>query len=210
MIVGDPEAWADRFRSLDERLLERIAALWPACAGKLPSMPIEDAITINLSELLRQDDVVRQLFYWVQYHHEPKGLDPSGVFYSKGQMDLAAFLDQEGAHYLAYECKRLNVNFKSGFQSLATYYVTQGMMRFVTEQYAQGLAVGGMIGYVMDGDVSSARSHVDQAIASHTPLNKSSGPDALNAVARCARFCTSHWRANGSDIELRHAFLPFE
>ena len=37
MLVGDPAAWADQFRSFDARFLERVSAVWPRCIDNLPN-----------------------------------------------------------------------------------------------------------------------------------------------------------------------------
>lgn len=133
MIVGDPQAWKDRFVRLDERLLRRILHVWPACVALLPGQPGEDTITTNLVALLSQDPVVRRICYFVIYQHEPFGTHPGGAKFSKGKIDVAVLLDQERERYLAYECKRLNVIHREIRGSLATRYVKDGMMRFLTE-----------------------------------------------------------------------------
>ncbi len=207
MVFGELGGWAERFATLDERLLERIAALWPGCVKILSPQPLEDSITINLVALLHKDEVARQLCYWIEYQFEPFGLGTDGVRFSKGKIDMAAILNQDRDTYLAYECKRLNVIQSSGRQSLAAPYVTEGVMRFVTEQYAEGLTLGCMLGYVLDGDVAFARQQVGAALSRHTPANLSDFPDNIADVAGTMRFRTRHIRASGAAIELRHSFL---
>jgi hypothetical protein len=83
------------------------------------------------------------------------------------------------------------------------------MMRFLAEQYAEGLPVGCMLGYVMDGDLPFALLQVGQAIAANkTPLALIAGPAAGQAVLGTERFQTGHQRTT-SPIELRHLLLPF-
>jgi hypothetical protein len=210
MIIGDPHAWKARFITLDERLLNRILHVWPACMALLPGQPEEDTITINLVALLSQDAVVRRICYFIIYQHEPFGTHPSGTKFSKGKIDVAVLLDQERERYVAYECKRLNVVHKGTRGSLATRYVKDGMMRFLTEQYAEGLPVGCMIGYVMDGDLPFALTQVTGAIDAHkTPLGNIHGASPCQAIPGIERFSTLHQRANTSVIELRHVLLPF-
>lgn len=108
---------------------------------------------------------------------------------------------------MAYECKRLNVINGGSRSSLATLYVTQGMMRFLTEQYAEQLPVGCMLGYVLDGDVPFARSRIADAIGGHVPLALAEGPTPLAAIEQTERFRTTHTRPTGSKIELRHALF---
>ena len=210
MIIGDPQAWRARFITLDERLLSRILHVWPACLALLPGQPEEDTITINLVTLLSQDAVVRRICYFIAYQHEPFGKHPSGAKFSKGKIDVAVLLDQERERYVAYECKRLNVIHGGTRGSLATRYVKDGMMRFLTEQYAEGLPVGCMLGYVMDGDLQFALTQVNGAIDAHkTPLGNVNSALPSQVVHGIEHFSTVHQRANTSVIELRHALLPF-
>lgn len=207
MLIGDVQGWVDNFVSFDDRFLERIAAAWPACMAVLPEQPGEDDITINLVDRLAKDVVVRRLCHWVEYQFEPFGLAADGSKYSKGIIDIAVLFDWERERYLAYECKRLNVISSGSRSSLATVYVTQGMMRFLTEQYAEHLPVGCMLGYVLDGDVPFAQARIAGAIGSHVPLALTDGPTPLAAIETIERFRTRHTRPAGSEIELRHALF---
>lgn len=207
MLIGDVQGWADNFISFDDRFLERIAAAWPACMAILPAQPGEDDITINLVDRLAKDAVVRRLCHWVEYQFEPFGLAADGSKYSKGIIDIAVLFDWERERYLAYECKRLNVINAGSRSSLATVYVTQGMMRFLTEQYAEQIPVGCMLGYVLDGDVSFAQERLAAAIANHSPLILIDGPTPLASIDTIERFRTRHTRPTGSQIELRHALF---
>jgi len=209
MIVGDPHDWKDRFITVDERLLQRILHVWPTCVALLPDQPEEDTITINLVHLLSIDAAVRRICHFVIYQHEPFGTHPGGAKFSKGKIDIAVLLDQERERYLAYECKRLNV-IHGTRASLATRYVNDGMMRFLTEQYAEGLPVGCMLGYVMDGDLAFALTQINGAIAAQKArLGLLAGPASRQSIAGIERFSTSHQRPNKSNIELRHVLLPF-
>ena len=207
MLIGDAQGWLDNFVSFDDRFLERVAAAWPDSMALLPEQPGEDAITINLVDHLAKDAVVRRLCHWVEYQFEPFGLATDGSKYSKGIIDLAVLFDWNREKYLAYECKRLNVVNGGSRSSLATVYVTQGMVRFLTEQYAEHLPVGCMLGYVLDGDVPFAQSRIADAIGNHVPLVLTEGPTPLATIESIARFFTRHTLPTGSQIELRHALL---
>jgi hypothetical protein len=209
MVLGDLDVWAGRFISVDERLIERIAVVWPQCLALLPAQPEEDVITINLVQILSKDIVVRRICHWVEYQFEPFGTHPNGAKFSKGKIDIAVLIDWERERYLAYECKRLNVVQGGKRNSLATLYVTNGMMRFLTEQYAEALPVGCMLGYVIDGDVAFALRQLSNAISGHKPLELTNGPNAAAAINGIPRFLTAHKKAAGIRIELRHALLPF-
>ena len=209
--AGDPATWVVRFRSLDIRFLERVVAIWPKCAAALPSQPPEDTITINLVHLLSKDPGTRRLFHWLEFQFEPFGFTADDTAYSKGRIDMALILDGERERYLAYECKRLNVVHDGRTSSLATPYVMEGLARFVTEQYAENLWVGCMLGYVMDGDVETAETKIHAAIGNRRSLiGLTAGPETDRSVGEAKRFFSRHSRAaSGQEIEVRHALLPF-
>ena len=208
---GNSAEWAEKFRSFDVRFLECVTAVWPECLSRLRNQPPEDKITTNLVDLLEKNPLVRQMFHWVEYQYEPFGRMAGGNAYSKGKIDIAVFLDRERERYLAYECKRLNVKSNGGTKSLAARYVTEGMNRFVTEQYAESLPVGCMLGYVMNGKVSVAQSKIYAAIKDRRNLiGLTKGPVEEKPLGDAKRFSSRHIRTGGeTEIEIRHALLPF-
>ena len=216
--AGNPATWTDRFRSLDTRFLQRVVAVWPRCVAVLTNQlpeadqPPEDTITINLVHLLSIDPPARRLFHWLEFQYEPFGFRPDGTAYSKGRIDMALVLDGERERYLAYECKRLNVVHHGSRSSLATKYVKEGLVRFVTEQYAENLPVGCMLGYVMDGDVETAERKVHAAFDSQrSRIGLTAGPETDRSIGEVKRFFSRHLRAaSGQEIEVRHALLPFD
>ena len=209
MIAGDPAAWADRFRSFDEWFLERAVDVWPRCLAVLPDRPDEDVITTNLVDLLQRDSGIRRRFHWIEFQYEPFGRTSEGTAYSKGRIDVAVILNQDRDRYLAYECKRLNDVREDGRRSLAGEYVTEGLSRFVAEQYSANLPVGCMLGYVLDGDVAYAASSVREKIIACRPKIALIGqPRDEAAVGVATRFSSRHRRQGDGEIEVRHALLP--
>lgn len=211
MAIGDPNFWVSRFTSVDERLLNRIAAVWPKCTARFSAQPEEDQITINLIDILLKDEFVRSICYWIEYQFEPFGIAANGARFSKGIIDMAVLLDWDREHYVAYECKRLNVSYKGSRQSLATRYVNEGASKFVTEQYADGLPIGCMLGYVIDGDMRFAATQVAAAITANGASIRLQGDlSALPTIGIVERFMSTHLRgATSVPIEVRHALLPF-
>ena len=210
--AGDAAKWAERFRTLDIRFLERVVTVWPKCTAALPNQPPEDTITIGLVNLLLKDPGARRLFHWLEFQFEPFGFTDDGTAYSKGRIDMALILDGERERYLAYECKRLNVVYDGRTSSLATPYVKDGLVRFVTEQYAENLSVGCMLGYVMDGDVETAETRIHAAIDNQrSRIGLTAGPETDQSIGEARRFSSRHLRAgSGQEIEVRHALLPFD
>lgn len=211
MVVGDPSEWAIHFNSIDDRVMARIEGLWPQCLAVLPPNPEEDKITINLRSLLVKDAEARRIFHHLEYQFEPEGFTTDGLAFSKGKIDLAVLLDQGCTRYLAYECKRLNVFHGGSRQSLATPYVNEGVRRFITEQYAEGLPVGCMLGYVLDGDLSFARASIHTAVDTNKlGIGLITGPNGMIAIGVAERFSTDHLRpGSGEPIHVRHSLLPF-
>ena len=211
MVIGNPAIWAERLRSLDVRFLQCMIVVWPRCLEVLSGQPDENTITINLVDILSKDANARRLFHHLAYQHEPFGYTAEGTAYSKGKIDMALLLDQDHERYLAYECKRLNVVYSGKKSSLATPYVLEGVVRFVTEQYAENLPVGCMLGYVLDGNATAAKTKVHAAInAKKCHIALAAGPEDDQSLGIVTRFSSRHFRAsNGQEIEIRHALLPF-
>ena len=209
---GDSANWTERFRTLDIRFLERVVAVWPKCIAGLPNQPLEDAITIRLVSLLLKDSGARRLFHWLEYQFVPFGSTVDDTEYGKGRIDMALILDGERERYLAYECKRLNVVYPDKTSSLASPYVEEGLARFVTEQYAENLSIGCMLGYVMDGYVRTAEAKIHAAIDHQkSQIGLTFGPKSDGWVGDAKRFVSRHFRAaSGQEIEIRHALLPFD
>ena len=123
MAAGDPTAWAGRFRSFDERFLERVVALWPRCLTVLPPQPDEDTITANLVNLLQRDPDTRSRFHWIEFQYEPFGYTPEGTAYSKGSVDMAVILDQGSRHVSCVRVPASERTPRRRQESLAREYV---------------------------------------------------------------------------------------
>ena len=73
--------------------------------------------------------------------------------------------------YFCLEAKRLNARVKGVMKSLAHEYVKEGMQRFVEGKYSRQIHHGGMLGYVLDGDVArSMRNVLDNIRSRHAAL----------------------------------------
>ena len=128
-----------------------------------------------------------------------------------GRIDVRLFHGCKEDVYFAFECKRLNVLRKGARQSLAGEYADEGMARFVSGKYAGGLDAGGMLGYVMDGDLKSAMAAVKEAIEERrTELCMDSGdtPATSSVRPRNTRVKETSHRQAGKPFLIHHVFLP--
>lgn len=212
MLVGDPSFWVSKFRSFDDRFLERVVAVWPKCLAVLPSQPDEDSITANLVDILLHDPDTLRHFHWIEFQYHPFGHTTEGAASSKGSIDMAVILDQDRDRYLAYECKRLNEHRGDGRRSLAGRYVRDGLVRFVSGQYSENLPVGCMLGYVVDGDLVFADESVRAKIVEfRSDMALVKEPRTSTAIGGTIRFYSRHRRESGNaEIEVRHALLPMQ
>ena len=134
----------------------------------------------------------------------------------EGRNDLNFFPPQHYGQtvFFTVECKRLHVMRASGFKHLADLYVEKGIQRFVDGQYSSGLPCGGMVGYVMDGQVQTAFDNVQNEIACRLKSLCLLRRDALekpSSVLPSYEFSadTVHARSDG-DFKLHHLLLAVQ
>ena len=174
----------------------------------------ETRINNRLRKLLIQDVELRQ---------RPIDLDPEAYVYDDdtdqenpiGRLDFRFLYSTQTRHpwpYFAIEAKRLHVEFPSGWDSCVYKYVTdhQGMMCFIEQRYGKGLASGGMLGYVFDGNVEGARTSVAASIETSRDKLKTIPPFKLvlsSVLPDDSRVSeTTHALAHG-DFTIYHIFV---
>jgi hypothetical protein len=97
-----------------------------------------------------------------------------------GEIDLLVSCGLGYKVCFALEAKRLRVRSSSGrFVSGNDEYVKNGIMRFVTGQYAPFMEASAMLGYVYDGETDKARSGIDRYIKSKATELKLKSPKRL-------------------------------
>jgi hypothetical protein len=156
-LIGSPADWINLLDSLVPEILALVIATWeemPLPAGDA----LEDPISTALCERLRAGRNRLDLPFdiWTQLVE----LEPAAGE-DQGRMDIV-FKPMVPREYIYFclECKRLNVRTASGVRPYASEYVRFGMLRFVTGQYARLVRNGGMLAYVLDGDVPTAIGNV--------------------------------------------------
>jgi hypothetical protein len=208
-MIGNPSAWLVKFQDVHDKVLHVIKDVWPDCAKRFHTDALENRITDQLALMLQRDP--RSRGNWrVDPQHKLLDSDQAGDVVTKGFIDFIVIFDLNQDNYIAYECKRLNVLFPSGFQTLADKYVDEGIMRYVSAQYAQELPFGVMIGYVLDSNVPNAFTAVKSQIQSKAKrlrcISKSPVRN-LPQVSFLFPFTTGHSRPSG-EIEVQHLLLP--
>ncbi len=209
MLFGDLASWLPHFRTLEERLADAIEEAWPVCVAPLQrkkdALTHEDHITEHLVyALIRTKKVPGRVVY--QYALLVEDAEQNVSLLSN--IDFVLTIGDDEDIYLACECKRLNVTFRSGPKGLAREYVDEGLMRFITGQYANGLPFAMMLGYVMDAQSSRARRSLKQAMQFRsTEIGLQSERDLAFVNGRPLRFFTTHKCVAGHIIEVAHTLL---
>ena len=127
----------------------------------------------------------------------------------EGRTDIPAMLIEiflrSGEHdpHAIVECKRV----AGSASQLCDEYVREDIGRFRTGKYGANHAAGFMIGYLVLGVCDAVVTELNRRITRiYAPEEKlSSSLIVPESWVRQSR----HLRANGSTIELHHAFLPF-
>jgi hypothetical protein len=157
-LIGSPADWANLLDTLIPEILTLVIATWEEMP--LPaSNALEDPISTAFCERLRAGRNRCDLPFdiWTQLVE----LEPSAG-QDQGRMDIV-FKPMVPREYIYFclECKRLNVQTDAGVRPYASEYVRFGMLRFVTGRYASVVHNGGMLAYVLNGDVQAGVAAVE-------------------------------------------------
>lgn len=98
-----------------------------------------------------------------------------------GKIDLLVSCGLGYEVYFSIEAKRLRVCATGTHVTFygSPEYVKDGMMRFVTGQYAPKMRAGAMLGYVFDSKIEKARSSIDKCVRNRTKVLKMKPPSGL-------------------------------
>ena len=211
MLAGSPDTWLAQFRDLGEHMSEAIEAAWPICIRPLQTkkdaMTHEDHITEHLVQALKRTKKVPGR---IEYQHVLLIEDADGNVSLSSSIDFVLTVGDDEEVYLAYECKRLNVPYAARVRSLCAPYVKEGLMRFVTGQYSNGLPMAMMIGYVMNGDNDRARRGLRKAMKARTAtLGLTSEQDHPSVPGGSTRFSSTHTCRPGHSMRVEHYLLPW-
>jgi hypothetical protein len=163
VVVGSPAEWVDLIDPMVPAILSLVVSSWEEMPAHATD-ETEDNITLLLCRKLRQNKKARVLPF--QVRPQTIELDPlPGSDEETGRMDIVfiPITDDEDI-YFCLESKRLNVVKDGKPRTYASEYVKKGMIRFVTGFYAKAVRHGGMLAYVLDGNVPKAMSNVEANI----------------------------------------------
>ena len=206
---GAPDAWLDLIASLVPDILQLVWSTWQTMPPLAPNA-LEDPTTEEFCRRLRHSRSATELPFRIDIQMVELGETADA---EQGRMDIvfSPLLPTEYV-YFCLECKRLNATNAGSKRSYSTEYVVHGMTRFVTGQYASQVPQGGMLGYVLDGDVESAMNRISLAISRHrrdlgmrTPglMLKSTIPTAVTTLRE-----TQHRRKlTGQPFVIYHVFV---
>ena len=207
---GIPDPWLDLIASLVPDILELVWATWQTMPA-LASDALEDPTTEELCRRLRDSRTAAELPLRVDTQMVELG---ASVDVEQGRMDIvfSPTLPTERV-YFCLECKRLNVTKNGAKRGLASEYVEHGMMRFMTGKYAPEVHAGGMLGYVLDGNVADAIKRVSAAVGAQWEDLGMENPglllrSVLLPAVETARE-TRHKRGPGEErFVIHHLFAP--
>lgn len=211
VLAGSPGVWLAHFRDLGEQMAEAIEDAWPVCIKPLQSrkgaMTHEDHITEHLVQALRKTKKVPGR---ITYQYVLLAEDASGNVTTPSSIDFVLTVGDDEEVYLAYECKRLNVTYGTRVRNYCGPYVDDGLMRFVSGQYAKGLPMATMIGYVMDGNNATARRGLRRVMKLRTTTLRLTAEQDRHSTAGChTRFTSTHDCGSGYNMRVEHHLLPW-
>ena len=208
--LGAPDDWLDLISSLVPDILELVRSTWQTMPPLAPAA-LEDPTTEEFCRRLRQSRTSAKLPCRIDIQMVELGESADA---DQGRMDIvfSPLLPTEVV-YFCLECKRLNVTKSGSTRSYATEYVIHGMMRFITGQYASQVQHGGMLGYVLDGNVPGAIKRVSAVIGRRCEeLGMERPCSVLRSSIRTADASareTRHRRGpNGDRFVIQHLFPP--
>jgi hypothetical protein len=155
---GSPAEWTDLLDSQIPAILDLIIDAWegmPPPAGNAREDPVSEALCRKLRQSRDRCDLPFRI------DSQLVELDPAAGE-DQGRMDIVFSppVPRENI-YFCLECKRINARTGDGVRPYFVEYVRFGMMRFVRGQYAYAVRNGGMLAFVLDGDVPGAISGVE-------------------------------------------------
>ncbi len=161
--VGNANLWDDKF---PHQMIPDILELVVDCWGRFKKPgrnEYENTITRHFREELVIEKNERRLPFTI-WRESSESADPK-TGNETGRIDLRFQHGWRETVYFAFECKRLRYTYKGKKYSNTDQYVgKEGMMCFISGKYSAEVDSGGMIGYVMDGNIQNAIQSIKNSI----------------------------------------------
>jgi hypothetical protein len=159
--TGSTAEWADLLDSQVPDILALVVDTWEAMPPPAANAK-EDPVSESLCRMLRRARERCDLPFRIDT--QLVELDPVAGE-DQGRMDIVFSPPAPREDiYFCLECKRLNVRGPDGIRPYFAEYVRFGMSRFVRGQYSRVVRNGGMLAFVLNGDVSGAQVGVEENI----------------------------------------------
>lgn len=179
----------------------------------------EDHFTINLENCIRPIAYLRGLTVVSQIKTYTLEIEMGNVSAKQAKiLDIRMWGQWENYHqvHFIWECKRVAYDYKDKkYKELVSEYITEGMFRFIDEEYASGLDDAGMLGYVLAGDVPVIAEQINRSMHASQRLRKLSEEDHLERTNPIGSFtdvyCSRHKRRSCERvIQLHHLLFTFD
>ena len=208
--IGVPSEWVEMIDPMVPVVLQLVMESWAEMPAFRPDER-ENDITVALCRALKRNRSARKLPFTIdtqQVELEPAPGEKIGIL----DISFRPLIPTEDI-YFCLEGKRLNVVADDEPpRAYASEYVTKGMMRFITGQYAKEVLHGGMAGYVLDGNISSAIANVESNVQRHhvalcmKPPGELKSSSSLEAVESARE--SAHGRTCKAGVfRIHHLFL---
>ena len=161
----------------------------------------EEHFTDLLVDKMKQNPLFCYVFI---VNREPK----EGNFTNIGYLDIKIDIPSAG-RYFAIECKKIDT--KTGRSSLRQKYIEDGLSRFINGKYAKEENFGGMIGYVVEGDIVETSSDMKRRVREYRYVQGKEHLLDKTCVSYQGSFQSEHIRENNlGNIHIYHLLFDFE
>ncbi len=208
---GSPVDWVKLIDSQVPEILALVIASWESLPAPAANEP-ENSITNRLCARMQNAPNRETL----PFHIQPQDviLEPdSGDELGRTDIAFKPFVPSDRI-YFCLECKRLNVRISNASRPRPYFseYVRNGMLRFISGQYAGAVRSGGMLAFVLDADLTAAMAGVRANIqAAQTELGMPSPADFASSSVRPADTWireTNHRRPHNTEpFTMHHLFM---
>lgn len=164
----------------------------------------------RVDKAIHTENDIRDRFIYDFYHNSVllKGLIQTNILYVNwekwvfkndqdlGRTDLSFGIS--GFEYVV-ECKRL--------KSVSQQYIKEGLYRFINNEYSKNESYSGMIGFVIEGDISKIKDGLKDKCINEKFVDTSYSKESLDEWNH--NFKTTHKREDNSNINIQHLFFEF-